>query len=63
MLKSKGQDCKSFIELEPDYYYYHIHYEDSEGKHHKLTTDHKDMIEWIIRAFPNKAFEGMKEVT
>lgn len=60
--KSRGVDCAEFISVEEDYYFDILHYKDSSGKACTLTIDYKNMVRWIIKAMPNSAFDGMKNI-
>ena len=61
-IKSKGHDCKEFIELKDDAYYgvQEVKYKDSEGNFKTTTIDPVKMIHWIIKSFNNGVWEHYK---
>lgn len=61
-LKSKGIDCKEFIELKDDSYYgvQEIKYKDSQGVVKTTTVDPVKMLYWIIKSFGNGVWDYYK---
>ena len=61
-IKSKGHDCKEFIELKDDHYYgvQEVKYKDSEGALQTTTIDPVKMIHWIIKSFDSGVWEHYK---
>lgn len=61
-IKSKGHDCKEFIELKDDPYcgVQEVKYKDSGGNLKTVSVDPVKMLYWIIKSFDNSIWEGYK---
>ncbi len=60
-IKSLGKDCHEFVKIEEDWYDIGIlHYKTSEGVSETVNISRKLMVEWIIKSFSNKMWEGYK---
>ena len=62
-IKSKGYDCKEFIELKDGPYYcvQEVKYKDSGGNFKTVSVDPVKMLYWIIKSFDNSIWEGYKQ--
>lgn len=61
-IKSKGHDCKEFIEVKDDTYYgvQEAKYKDSESNLKTVTVVPVKMLYWIIQSFGNGVWEHYK---
>lgn len=61
-IKSKGFDCKEFIELKYDAYYgvQEVKYKDSKCNFKTTTVGPVKMLHWIIKSFDNGVWDSYK---
>jgi hypothetical protein len=52
--QSKGNEAKEFVKIEEDWYKQDtLITKDNKGNEERTSINYKDLVNWIIRTFPN----------
>jgi hypothetical protein len=54
--QSKGKEAKEFVKIEDEQYQYDtLITKDNNGNEERTSINYKDMVNWMIRKYPNGA--------